>query len=48
VSVLADYFLICSGTNTTQVKTLAEELEDKLAALGSNRGAPRARRQAHG
>jgi ribosome-associated protein len=34
VSVLADYFLICSGTNTTQVKTLAEEIEDKLAALG--------------
>lgn len=34
VSVLADYFLICSGTNTTQVKTLAEELEDKLSQLG--------------
>lgn len=34
VSVLADYFLICSGTSSTQVKALAEELEDKLAQLG--------------
>lgn len=34
VSVLADYFLLCSGGSTTQVKSLAEELEDKLSQLG--------------
>ena len=27
---LCDYFVICSGTSTTQVKSLAENLEEKL------------------
>jgi ribosome-associated protein len=35
VTALADYFLVASGTNTTQVKALADELEDKLAAQGT-------------
>lgn len=31
---VADYFVIVSGTSTTHIKALAEELEDQLAALG--------------
>lgn len=31
---LGDYFLIASAGNTTLVKTLAEELEDKFSAQG--------------
>jgi len=31
---LGDYFVICSGTSSTQVKSLAEELENKLAKKG--------------
>jgi ribosome-associated protein len=34
ISVLADYFLLCSGSSTTQVKSLAEELEFKLSQQG--------------
>jgi ribosome-associated protein len=34
LTTLGDYFVIASGTSTTQVKSLAEELEDKLAAAG--------------
>ena len=29
-TVLADYFIICTGNNTTQIKTLAAEAEFKL------------------
>ena len=31
---IGDFFIIASGGNTTLVKTLADELEDKLAAEG--------------
>ena len=31
---LGDYFVIASGKNTTLVKTLAEEVEEKMSALG--------------
>ena len=31
---LGDYFVICSGGSTTQVKALADELEAKLDAAG--------------
>lgn len=31
---LGDYFVIASGGSTTQVKSLAGELEDKLSAAG--------------
>jgi ribosome-associated protein len=31
---IADYFVIASGTSTTHIKALAEEVEDKLASLG--------------
>ena len=31
---LGDYFVICSGSSSTQVKSLAEELENKLAKEG--------------
>ena len=31
---LSDYFVICSGTSSTQVKSLADQLEDKLSVCG--------------
>ena len=31
---IADYFVIASGTSSTHVKALADEVEDKLAASG--------------
>jgi len=34
VSILADYFIICSGTSTTHIKTLADELEFKMKEMG--------------
>ena len=34
ISILADYFLIASGSSTTQVRALAEELEFKLSEIG--------------
>lgn len=30
---LCDYFVICSGRSTTQVKSLAENLEEKLSKV---------------
>lgn len=35
VSIIADYFLLASGSSTTHVKALAEELEFKLSELGA-------------
>ncbi|NSW89606.1 MAG: ribosome silencing factor [Firmicutes bacterium] len=34
VTILADYFIICSGTSTIHIKTLADELDLKLRELG--------------
>jgi ribosome-associated protein len=34
MSTLADYFIICSGTSITHIKTLSDELKDKLAKEG--------------
>ncbi len=34
VTVLADYFVICTATSTTQIKTLADEVEAVLEANG--------------
>lgn len=34
LTVIADNFVICTGRNITQVKTLSENLEDKLAEGG--------------
>ena len=34
LTVLADFFVICSGTSTTHVKTLAEEMEFALKKRG--------------
>jgi len=36
VSFLADFFIICSGTSTTHIKTLADELEYKMGETGCN------------
>lgn len=34
VSVLADYMVIATGTNSTQVKALADTVEEKLDEIG--------------
>ncbi|MDR2932147.1 MAG: ribosome silencing factor [Oscillospiraceae bacterium] len=34
ITTLGDYFVIASGSNITQVKSLAEELEDRLSEQG--------------
>ena len=34
LTIIADYFLIASGTSSTQVKTLADEVEVKLSEAG--------------
>lgn len=34
VTILADYFVVCSGTSTTHIKALSDELEEKMEQLG--------------
>lgn len=34
VSTLADFFIICSGTSTTHIKAIADEVGEKAAAIG--------------
>lgn len=34
LTILADYFVIATGTSSTQVKTLADEVEFKLSEIG--------------
>lgn len=34
LTILADYFIICSAQSTTQVKALADSVEEKLDELG--------------
>lgn len=34
ITIIADYFVICSGTSTTHIKAIADEIEFKLAELG--------------
>jgi len=34
LTVIADYFVICSGRNPAQVKALYDEVEDKMAQAG--------------
>ena len=34
VSVLADYFIICNGSNESQVRALVDNVEDELAKAG--------------
>ena len=36
VTVLADYFVICTAGSTTQIKTLADELEHAVEEAGEN------------
>lgn len=38
VSILADYFVICSGNSSTQVKSIAEEIKEKLQQAGYELG----------
>ena len=34
ISILADYFVICSGTSITHIRALADELEEKMKEAG--------------
>lgn len=34
ITEIADYFVICSGTSTTHIKSIADELEFKLGEAG--------------
>lgn len=34
ITILTDYFVICSGTSTTHIKALADEMEFKLKEQG--------------
>src|SRR5690606_28836730 len=34
LTILADYFLLASGTSSTQVRALAEEVEERLVKQG--------------
>ena len=34
ISVLADYFIIATGTNANQIKAMADEVEEKLGRAG--------------
>lgn len=34
ISLLADYFVLCSGSNKTQVRALADYVTDELAKIG--------------
>lgn len=34
LSILTDYFVICSGSSTRHIKTLADELERNTASIG--------------
>lgn len=34
VSLIADYFIICSGNSTTQIKALSDHIEEKLKEQG--------------
>jgi ribosome-associated protein len=36
ISTLADYFIICSGTSTIHIRTIADELELKMGEAGYN------------
>lgn len=33
-TIIADYFIICTGTSRTQIRTLADEIEFKLSSYG--------------
>ena len=44
VSTLGDYFVLCEGTSTTQVKALADEVDYQL----SQQGVEPARREGYG
>lgn len=34
ISVIADYFIICGGSNQRQIETIAENVEEKLGKAG--------------
>ena len=43
VTTIADYFLICTGTSSTQVKSLCDAVEEAM----DNAGEPALRREGH-
>jgi ribosome-associated protein len=47
VSDMADFFIICSGTSTTHVQKVAEEIENKLRKVGEKRYIVEGAREGH-
>ena len=37
LTIAADYFVVCSANSTTQVRAIADNIEDKLVEAGLNR-----------
>ena len=48
ISTLADYFLICTATSNTHVKTLCDAVEEALEATASRSSIVRVTAAAHG
>lgn len=46
LTVIADYFVIVTGTSPTHIKALSDDLEDKLAEKGKTQRALRVRLRA--
>ncbi len=38
ISIIADYFVICSGNSAIQVKAIADEIMDKMEQAGYRKG----------
>jgi ribosome-associated protein len=36
VSIIADYFVICSGRNTRQIQAIADAIDEELSKQGAN------------
>ena len=47
ISSLGDYFVVASASNTTQVKAIADEVEDEMTKLGLEPNRVEGRQSAH-
>jgi ribosome-associated protein len=44
-TIIADYFVICTGTSVTHIQSIADRVQEKLDAVVHTRGTPRAKPQ---
>ena len=44
-TIIADYFVICTGTSVTHIQSIADRVQDKLDEVVHTRGTPRAKPQ---